>query len=396
MEFRMDLVETLRAEARAAPESGIVAVMNHGRGRDGMIPLWAGEGDQPTPGFIADAASRALVGGETFYTWQKGIPEVRQALAGYYQRHFNKSFTPEEFILTASGMHAIQLALDAVAGKGDEVIYLSPAWPNFAAAAGISGAVPVPVVLNLTGITGSWGWTCDVEKIAASITPRTRAIFVNTPSNPTGWTADRETLQAILELARARGLWIIADEIYALFHYDGGRAPSFVDIMRDDDRILFVNSFSKNWSMTGWRVGWIKTHPSLQQVFENLIQYSTSGVAQFMQRGAVAALDDGDAFVARQVAHARQARDLVCGILGQTGKVRFAVPAGAFYLFFSIDGVNDSRAAAFDIVDHANVGLAPGTAFGAGGEKFLRLCFLRRLDQLEEAAIRIADWTRRL
>ncbi|WP_054312894.1 pyridoxal phosphate-dependent aminotransferase [Mesorhizobium sp. 1M-11] len=392
----MDLVETLRAEARAAPESGIVAVMNHGRGRDGMIPLWAGEGDLPTPAFITDAASRALSGGETFYTWQKGIPEVRQALARYYERHFNKSFAPEEFILTGSGMHAIQLALDAVAGKGDEVIYLSPAWPNFAAAAGISGAVPVPVVLDLTDNAGSGGWSCDVEKIAAAITPRTKAIFVNTPSNPTGWTADRETLQAILELARARDLWVIADEIYALFHYDGGRAPSFIDIMRDDDRILFVNSFSKNWSMTGWRVGWIKTHPSLQQVFENLIQYSTSGVAQFMQRGAVAALDEGDAFVSSHVAHARQARDLVCGILGQTGKVRFAVPPGAFYLFFSVDGLNDSRAAAFDIVDHANVGLAPGTAFGAGGEKFLRLCFLRRLDQLEEAATRIADWTRRL
>ena len=388
----MDMLETLRAEARAAPESGIVAVMNHGRDRDGMIPLWAGEGDLPTPDFIADAASRALVSGETFYTWQKGIPEVRQALARYYERHFGRSFAPEEFILTGSGMHAIQLAIDAVAGKGDEVIYLSPAWPNFAAAAGISGAVPVPVVLDLTDN----GWSCDVEKIAAAITPRTRAIFVNTPSNPTGWTADHATLQAILELARARGLWVIADEIYALFHYDGGRAPSFNDVMRDDDRILFVNSFSKNWSMTGWRVGWIRTHPSLQQVFENLIQYSTSGVAQFMQRGAVTALDEGDGFVARQVAHARQARDLVCGILGQTGKVRFAVPPGAFYLFFSVDGLNDSRAAAFDIVDHANVGLAPGTAFGAGGEKFLRLCFLRRLDQLEEAATRIADWTRRL
>ncbi|MGO4561372.1 pyridoxal phosphate-dependent aminotransferase [Rhizobiales bacterium 3FA27D7] len=388
----MDMVENLRAEARAAPESGIVAVMNHGRGRDGMIPLWAGEGDQPTPAFISEAASRALVGGETFYTWQKGIPEVRQALSRYYGRHFGKSFAPEEFILTGSGMHAIQLALDAVAGAGDEVIYLSPAWPNFAAAAGIGGAVPVPVVLDLTDN----GWVCDVDKIAAAITPRTRALFVNTPSNPTGWTADRETLQAILDLARARNLWIVADEIYSQFHYDGGRAASFIDIMADEDRILFVNSFSKNWSMTGWRVGWIKTHPSLQQVFENLIQYSTSGVAQFMQRGAVAALDEGDAFVAGQVAHARQARDLVCGILGRSGRARFAVPPGAFYLLFSIDGLVDSRAAAFDIVDHANVGLAPGTAFGPGGEQFLRLCFLRRLDQLEEAATRVADWMQRL
>ncbi len=252
--------------------------------------------------------------------------------------------------------------------------------------------MPVPVVLDLTDN----GWVCDVDKIAAAITPRTRALFVNTPSNPTGWTADRETLQAILDLARARNLWIVADEIYSQFHYDGGRAASFIDIMADEDRILFVNSFSKNWSMTGWRVGWIKTHPSLQQVFENLIQYSTSGVAQFMQRGAVAALDEGDAFVAGQVAHARQARDLVCGILGRSGRARFAVPPGAFYLLFSIDGLVDSRAAAFDIVDHANVGLAPGTAFGPGGEQFLRLCFLRRLDQLEEAATRVADWMQRL
>ncbi|RWX69835.1 pyridoxal phosphate-dependent aminotransferase [Mesorhizobium sp. M4B.F.Ca.ET.089.01.1.1] len=384
----MTLIQTLRAEARAAPESGIVAVINHGRLRDGMIPLWAGEGDLPTPSFISDAAARGLAAGETFYTWQKGIPELRQALARYYGRHFAKSFADEEFIVTASGMHAIQLAIDALAGQGDEVIYLSPAWPNFAAAAGVAGAVPVAVTLDPSGN----GWSCDVDKIAAAITPRTKALFVNTPSNPTGWTADRETLQAILDLARQSGVWIIADEIYSHFHYGSGRAPSFLDIATAEDRILFVNSFSKNWAMTGWRVGWIKTHPALQQVFENLIQYSTSGVAQFMQRGAVAALDEGDAFIVEQVERAHAARDLVCGILGATGKARFTVPQGAFYLFFTVDGITDSRTAAFDIVDHANVGLAPGTAFGPGGEAFLRLCFHRRLDQLEEAAHRLAKW----
>ncbi|RUW28186.1 pyridoxal phosphate-dependent aminotransferase [Mesorhizobium sp. M4B.F.Ca.ET.215.01.1.1] len=384
----MTLIQTLRAEARAAPESGIVAVINHGRLRDGMIPLWAGEGDLPTPSFISDAAARGLAAGETFYTWQKGIPELRQALARYYGRHFAKSFAGEEFIVTASGMHAIQLAIDALAGQGDEVIYLSPAWPNFAAAAGVAGAVPVAVTLDPSGN----GWSCDVDKIAAAITPRTKALFVNTPSNPTGWTADRETLQAILDLARQSGVWIIADEIYSHFHYGSGRAPSFLDIATAEDRILFVNSFSKNWAMTGWRVGWIKTHPALQQVFENLIQYSTSGVAQFMQRGAVAALDEGDAFIVEQVERAHAARDLVCGILGATGKARFTVPQGAFYLFFTVDGITDSRTAAFDIVDHANVGLAPGTAFGPGGEAFLRLCFHRRLDQLEEAAHRLANW----
>ncbi|MER9343569.1 pyridoxal phosphate-dependent aminotransferase [Mesorhizobium sp. M0601] len=384
----MTLIDTLRAEARAAPESGIVAVMNRGRGRDGMIPLWAGEGDLPTPAFITDAAAKALAGGETFYTWQRGIPELRQALARYYTRHFGKTFANEEFIVTGSGMHAIQMAIDAVAGKGDELVYLSPAWPNFAAAAGVAGAVPVAVTLDQSGN----GWSCDVDKIAAAITPRTKALFVNTPSNPTGWTADKETLQAILDLARERGLWIIADEIYSLFHYGHGRAASFIDIMADEDRILFVNSFSKNWAMTGWRIGWIKIHPALQQVFENLVQYSTSGVAQFMQRGAVVALDEGDAFIVEQVERARAARDLVCGILAETGRARFTVPQGAFYLFFAVDGITDSRAAAFDMVDRANVGLAPGTAFGPGGEAFLRLCFHRRLDQLEEAAHRLAKW----
>ena len=155
-----------------------------------------------------------------------------------------------------------------------------------------------------------------------------RRIFVNTPSNPTGWTADRETLQAILDLARKHDLWIIADEIYALFHYGGRRAASFLDIMEPEDRILFVNTFSKNWAMTGWRIGWLRTHPSLGRMFENLIQYSTSGVAQFMQRGAIAALDEGDGFIAEQVERARKARDIVCRVLGETGKVALQRAAG--------------------------------------------------------------------
>lgn len=388
----MTFVESLRMEARLAPESGIVELVNHARGRPGMIPLWVGEGDLPTPSFISEAATAALAAGETFYTWQRGVPELRQALADYYRRHFGTDFGAERFIVTGSGMQAIQLAIDAVAGKGDEVVHPSPAWPNFAAAAGIAGAMPVPVVL----VSSDNGWALDVEKVAAAITPATRAIFVNSPANPTGWTADRETLAALLELARKRELWIIADEIYARFYYGGGRAPSFLDVMDADDRIIFVNSFSKNWAMTGWRVGWVVVPAELQQTFENLIQYSTSGVPPFLQRGGVAALEQGDGFVAEQVERARKARDLVCGRLRQAGRFRFSAPAGAFYLFFGIDGIEDVRAAAFRIVDEAQVGLAPGTAFGAGGAGFFRLCFHRRLDHLEEATERLVDWVRKL
>jgi aspartate/methionine/tyrosine aminotransferase len=386
----MTLIDRLRPEARLAPESGISAVANRGRGRPGVIPLWVGEGDLPTPAFISDAATQALQGGETFYTWQRGIPELREALARYYGRHFDHAFAAEEFLVTGGGMQAIQLALQATAGAGDEVIYLAPAWPNFPGAAGVAGATPIPVQLDF----GDNGWSCDIGRIEKAVTPKTRAIFFNSPSNPTGWTADRDTLKAVLDLARRHDLWIIADEIYALFHYGGGRASSFLDIMEPDDRILFVNTFSKNWAMTGWRIGWLKVHPSLQRTFENLIQYSTSGVAQFMQRGAIAALDEGDGLIFEQVERAQKARDLVCGILIGTGRAHFAVPPGAFYLFFAVDGVRDSREAAFRMLDEANVGLAPGSAFG--GEGFFRLCFHRRLDQVEEAACRLAEWIGKL
>ena len=294
----MDLIESLRAEARDAPESGIVAVVNRARNKPGLIPLWVGEGDQPTPEFIAGPLIRSLEAGETFYTWQRGIPELRAALAHYHQRHFGHTFAPEEFIVTGGGMQAIRLALDAVAGAGQEIVYFSPAWPNFPAAFGVTGGRPVPVQLELSGN----GWAPDLDKVEAALTPATRAIFVNTPANPTGWTADVETLRAILDMARRRGLWIIADEIYSQFYYGGRRAPSFMDVAEAEDRIIYVNSFSKNWAMTGWRMGWLKIHPELQQVFENLVQYSTSGTAAFMQRGGVAALEEGDAFIAGQVA----------------------------------------------------------------------------------------------
>lgn len=384
----MSQLGSLRAAARLAPESGIVELMNYARGREGMIPLWVGEGDLPTPDFISQAATAALAGGETFYTWQRGVPELRDALAAYYTRQFDRSFAAEEFIVTNSGMHAIQMAIDAVAGAGDEILYLSPAWPNFAATAELAGVRPVPVKLDHSGN----GWSCDVEKIAASITPSTKAIFINSPSNPTGWTADRETLKAILDLTRARGVWLIADEIYSRFYYSGARAPSFLDVMEPEDRVIFVNSFSKNWSMTGWRIGWLRIHPELQQVFENLMQYSVSGVPAFLQRGAVAALDHGDAFVDEQVERARKARDIVCQRLLATGRVNLTPPAGAFYAFFGIDGVTDTRQAAFDLIEGCNVGLAPGTAFGVGGEDSFRLCFHRRLDHIEEAADRLSGW----
>lgn len=386
----MSLFEALRAEARNAPESGIVRVANYGRTKPGLIPLWAGEGDEPTPAFINEAVTRSLAAGETFYTYQRGIPDLREALARYHTRVFGRAFAAEEFFVTGSGMQAIQIAFAAIAGAGEEVIVPSPLWPNAAGAIGVMGAKPVHVPMSF----GNAGWTLDLERLFAARTERTRAIFVNSPANPTGWTATRDELVAILAFARAHGLWIVADEIYARFYWGGDaeRAPSFFDVMEPDDRILFVNTMSKNWSMTGWRVGWIVANPALGQVMENLVQYSTSGTPVFLQRGAIAALDRGEDYARHVIERARQGRDIVCDALGRTGRARFVKPMGAFYLFFAIDGESDVIDLGLRLVDEANVGLAPGTAFGPAGAGFMRLCFLRSPEQLREATNRLTSW----
>ncbi|MGW9233021.1 pyridoxal phosphate-dependent aminotransferase [Pseudorhizobium sp. NPDC055634] len=389
----MSVLDSLSPRALAAPESGIVEVITYARGQEGLIPLWAGEGDLPSPDFINRAASDALLAGETFYTWQRGIPELREALSRYYARHFAVSLSSDHFYVTGSGMHAIMLAAQAVTSPGDELIYLSPAWPNIVAATELGGAKAVPLPLDFV----NGGWSLDLQKLEALITPKTRAIFVNTPSNPTGWTASRDELAAILALARKHGVWIVADEIYALYYYgDGGRAPSFLDVMEPGERVIFANSFSKNWSMTGWRVGWLLAPPELGQVIENLVQYSNSGVPQFLQRGCVAALDHGDDFVGENFARAREARDILCDALIATNRVETLKPQGALYAFLKVDGVTDSRKAALDIVDQVQVALAPGSAFGPGGEEFLRACFLRDPTQVRLAAERLADYILKL
>lgn len=384
----MSILNSLSPRALAAPESGIVEVVNYARGREGLLPLWVGEGDLPTPDFINRAAMASLNAGETFYTWQRGIPELRQALADYYGRHFGTSLPMEHFYVVGSGMQAIQLSVQAITAPGDEMVYLTPAWPNIAAALEISGARSVGVPLQFEG----GKWSLDLGRLEAAITPKTKGLFINTPSNPTGWTATHQDLADILALSRKHGLWIMADEIYALYYYAGGRAPSFLDIKEADDKILFVNSFSKNWSMTGWRVGWIVAPAEVGQVIENLVQYSTSGVAQFMQRGAVAALNEGDDFVRSNIAKAARSRDILCDALIATNRVQTLKPDGALYSFLKIDGVTDSRGAAIDIVDKTGVGLAPGTAFGQGGELFLRACFLRDPAQVADAAERLSRY----
>ncbi|MBV6633675.1 MAG: pyridoxal phosphate-dependent aminotransferase [Alphaproteobacteria bacterium] len=384
----------LRPEARNAPPSGIVEMVNHGIGRDGLIPLWAGEGDLPTPEFIRAGAVESLDAGETFYTYQRGIPPLREAISNYMRRLYGGAFpfTYDRFYVTGSGMQAVQLAIAAVAGAGASMVIPTPTWPNFAAAIELTGGEAITVPMDFIDDR----WQLDLEKLLAAIRPDTTAIFLNSPGNPTGWTASEGELRAILEGARQRDLWIVADEIYARYYFgaahDGFRAPSFHDVAEPDDKILYVNTMSKNWAMTGWRVGWLEAPPALGQVIENLIQYSTSGVATFMQRASVVALDQGDDFITEQVARAAKGRQIVADAVAGLNRVRFTPPDGAFYAFFTIDGIEDVRQLGFDLIDQAGIGLAPGTAFGPGGEAFMRLCFARGEESLTQAMDRLVKW----
>jgi aspartate/methionine/tyrosine aminotransferase len=389
---RVDWPAAVHSQMHAVAESGIVEVFNYGRDRQGLIPLWVGEGDLTTPDFIAEAARLSLARGETFYTYQRGIPELRESIARYMTRVYGDApgggaHDPERFFVTVGGMHALQIAMRLVAGPGDEILVPSPAWPNFDGAIALAGARSVHVPM----ISGE-RWSLDIDRLSGAITPATRAIVMNSPGNPTGFTATRDELEAILGLARQRGLWIVADEIYGRIVYRGARAPSFHDVMDPDDRILFLQTLSKNWAMTGWRIGWLEAPVALGPIIENIVQYTTSGVPVFIQRAAIAAIEDGEGFIADQLARMRLSRDILCDGLAETGRVRFAQPEAAFYLFCAVEGQADTRALAKRLVDEAGLGVAPGSAFGAGGESYIRLCFARSPEQIAEATRRFRAW----
>jgi aspartate/methionine/tyrosine aminotransferase len=388
------VLDTLKPAVRDEPESGIVNTANYvWKKGGGVIPMWVGEGSVPTPEFICRAANASLARGETFYTWQRGIPELREALARYHTRHYGKQFDPENFYVTSGGMQAVQTAVQAVASAGSEIVMPSPAWPNHAAPLRMHEVKPVEVPMRFSNSH----WHLDLDQLFDAVNARTSAIIVNSPSNPIGMVIEDDQLIAIRDFCRKHGLWIIADEVYGRFYYpqdpNGPKiAPSFHSHCDAEEQILYVNTFSKNWAMTGWRIGWVEGPRAIGQQLENLIQYNTSGTATFMQHAAVAALDEGEEFLATQVAHCAAGLDYLSETLGQRSDVQVQRPDGSFYYFFKVDGITDSGAASKRWIDEINVGLAPGTAFGNGGDGWFRMCFAGSHENLHEAADRLGTW----
>jgi aspartate/methionine/tyrosine aminotransferase len=382
------ILKSLTPQTQAEPESGIVRAAMYGFTKPGIIPFWSGEGNVATPEAFSRPATESLLKGETFYTFQGGIPELREALARYHTRHYGRVFDAENFLVTGGGMQAIQTAIQIIAGEGDEIIIPTPAWPNYAAPLRIQGSKPVEV--PMTYANGKW--TLDLDRLFGAITPRTKAICLNSPSNPLGWTATKAELIAIRDACRKAGIWILADEVYGQFYFEGKPAPSFLDVCDTEEQLLLCNTFSKNWAMTGWRVGWLQAPKALANTIERVIQYNTSGTAVFLQRGCVVALDEGDEFIRSQVARARANRDAVINTLKPFSQIKLSIPDGAFYAFFGIDGMTDSMTTVFRIIDEANVGFAPGAAFGAAGEGYLRMCFLKNEAKLAEGLERFTGW----
>jgi aspartate/methionine/tyrosine aminotransferase len=371
--------------------NGIGDVAFLGLGRSDIIPVWFGETDVVTPDFIREAAKRALDQGKTFYTFTRGLTELRQAVSTWASRQAGRAIDIERVTIPGAAMMGVQIALQCVCEPGDNVIVVSPMWPNIFQA--IIGQGAEPRFVRLKGGTHGEPWTLDLQQLFDACDRRTKAIFWASPSNPTGWIMSEPEQRAILDFARRRGIAIISDEVYTPIVYDTP-APSMAAIAEPEDDVFIVNSFSKAWAMTGWRVGWLIHPRRLAVQMAELSAYNNTGAAVFAQYGALEAITKGDQFVAWMVERCRAGLSVVEKFLAENNRMSWSKPAGAFYGFIAVDGMTDSIAFAKRLLAEAKVGVAPGIAFGPrsdrDNDRFIRLCFGQDPDRLSEALARIA------
>ena len=388
----------MRSIVENLQESKIREVANAGMGRNDVLPFWFGESDEVTPDFIRQAAIASLQRGETFYTHNLGLPELRDAIAGYMGA-LHGPIASERLAVTSGGVNALMLAVQALVDAGDEVVAVTPVWPNLTAQPAIMGARVHCV--SLKPVAGAW--TLDLAALLAAVTERTKLLIVNAPNNPTGWTLTRAEQERIVAHCRTTGTWILADEVYErLFYEPTARAcaPSFLDLTVPEDRLVVVHSFSKSFLMTGWRLGWMVMPPSMTQHVGKLLEFNTSCAPVFVQRAAIVALQRTLDVTPRVVAHLLACRDTLVPLLQALPGVQVAAASGGMYAFFKLDGYEDSLATAKRLVLEAGLGLAPGAAFdataGAQSGSWLRWCFAskdpRRLVQGVE---RLKTWLAR-
>lgn len=374
-------------------ESKIREVANAGMGRDDVLPFWFGESDEVTPDAIRQAAIAALQAGETFYSHNLGLPALREAVAAYTSA-LHGPVGAERIGITSGGVNALIVAMQTLIDAGDEVVAVTPVWPNLTAQPLILGARLrcVPLRPNAQG-----AWQLDLPALLAAVTPQTKLLIVNSPNNPTGWTLTRAEQAAIVAHCRQTGTWILADEVYERLYYKddtaNGAAPSFLDVTERDDRLVVVQSFSKAFLMTGWRLGYLVMPPAMTQEVGKLIEFNTSCAPVFAQRGALAALAQTTDITPRIVAHLRQCRDTLVPLLQAVPGVETSAAPGGMYAFLRVEGFNDSLDLAKRLVVEAGLGLAPGVAFAPVAEGWLRWCFASKdLGRLGQGVERLRGW----
>ena len=354
-------------------------------GRSDVIPLWFGEGAWDTDPLIVEAAVKSLRSGNHMYKPNNGSIELRDEICRYQRNLTGTALSRDRITVTPSGMQGLRLVAELLVTPGDRVVFIEPNWPNIAAAFRNSGADICQLALEPKD--GSW-WL-DIDALLGMLTPETTAVVINSPNNPTGWVMPIKDQKTLLEHCRANGIWVVSDDVYRRLYRHGKVAPTFLDIATPEDRLISVNSFSKAWSMTGWRLGWIVAPAAVEAKLGQLTEFNTSCTAGFVQDAGVVALRDCEASVAKLRDRIQRGYQLTSEFFSGLEPVRFVEPDGAFYGFFRVDGVKDSYKAATDILEATGVGLAPGIAFGDSGEGYLRLCYAQPAETLRTAFERL-------
>jgi aspartate aminotransferase len=389
--------DPVRHAIRTLAPNGIGLVSDTALHDPDVLALWFGESDLVTPAFIRDAASRALDEGKTFYTNARGITPLREAIRAFHRRTADAEIALDRITVPGSAMLAVITALQCLIDTGDNIVVVSPVWPNIFQAAEICGAE-----VKFARLADDWRaspprWRLDFESVVAACDGRTKAIFVASPGNPTGWIMSRDEQVMLLRFARERGIAIISDEVYGTILYDGRRhAPSFLNVAEPDDAVFVINSFSKPWAMTGWRIGWL-VHPlSLGRQMWMISAADNTGATTFAQYGALAALSpEGDAFRAEMLARCCAGKGVVQNWIASQNRMRWIEPEGAFYGFLHVDGLKDSLGFAIDLVKKARVGVAPGSAFSFAGDaqadSYLRICFAQDAKRIATCLDRLGN-----
>jgi len=376
----MTATQMLTSKGLEIPVSQTRALANSCMEIEGMLPLWFGEPDVPTPDFICEAANRSMADGNTYYTEGLGKPYLREAIATYMTGLYEKSIAMDRIAITASGSNALNLAFQLLMNAGDKVVTTLPSFPTLLTVPELQHAHIDTVSLEPSGN----GWSLDLDAILEKAADA-KILLLNSPNNPTGWMLERDDVKAVLETCRKNGTWIISDEVYARIVYDEKTAPSFAEFAEPEDRLIIVNSFSKSWAMTGWRLGWLTLPPSLLFEFEKLMEFSMSCAPEFVQAGGFAAIENGEDFIKQQIDRLRIGRDLSISRLDKMNGITCVPPRAAFYAFFKVDSIKDNFAFAEQLAKEAKVGLAPGITFNPAMQDWFRICFAKDEDLLNEA-----------